>query len=512
MNSTDELKRFTEYFHLYWRKIGGGSLAVSLLVHGILIGLFVVIVYESTAERPVDFIPYGTPKVSREASEQLSEAVKVKTGIRENTLLHQTRLTTTTTNPTYVSIPDEKIEGDLDQKLDDLQTKALGGGSQRAGLPQGSFRPPPAFVTVPKMFAGRCNAVDRLRKLQENGGRPECERAVSQSLEWLRLQQNPDGSWGKQHKGAMTGFALLCYLGRCYTPDNEIYGDTVMRGIQWLLETAQKNEQGIFALNPNERAASYEHGIATYALGEIYSMASKGSVALPGLREGFEKGVSTIIVHQLPDGGWGYGENYCYRDTGAGDLSVTGWQFQALKAAKYASMKNPKLHEAITHAVKYLVSKQTKDGGFGNANREQGYNQWNLTGTAVLGLQTLGDGQHKKEINRGLQFAKTYFQSEPPDWDKNANLYAWYYYAQVFFQDGGETWKQWNSTALPALLEHQGKDGSWANETPDSNIGSTSPAGADRALYRTTLCTLMLEVYYRYLKVGDREAGSLFDK
>jgi hypothetical protein len=37
-------------------------------------------------------------------------------------------------------------------------------------------------------------------------------------------------------------------------------------------------------------------------------------------------------------------------------------------------------------------------------------------------------------------------------------------------------------------------------------IGSagTSAAGNDSEVYRVCLCTLMLEVYYRYLKVGDR--------
>ena len=54
--------------------------------------------------------------------------------------------------------------------------------------------------------------------------------------------------------------------------------------------------------------------------------------------------------------------------------------------------------------------------------------------------------------------------------------------------------------------------GSWKPETADSSIASTAPAGADRDGYRTALCTLMLEVYYRYLKVGYRDAGSLFQR
>jgi hypothetical protein len=84
-------------------------------------------------------------------------------------------------------------------------------------------------------------------------------------------------------------------------------------------------------------------------------------------------------------------------------------------------------------------------------------------------------------------------QAEPPKWE-TANLYAWYYWAQIFFQNGGPEMKYWNDTALPLILQGQSKNGSFKG-----------------GVYNTTLCTLMLEVYYRYLKVADREAGSLFD-
>jgi squalene cyclase len=350
--------------------------------------------------------------------------------------------------------------------------------------------------------------VERLQKLRENGGDEKCERAVSNALEWLRAKQNADGSWGRQHKGAMTGLALLCYLGRCYDADS-VYGDTVSRAMLQLVELAQKNPRHIFSETPEQHAAAYEHGIATYALGELWSFMRLGQRQMPGVREAFERGVQTIIENQLPDGGWGYGEDFCYRKTGAGDLSVTGWQFQALKAAHYSGLKIDGLHKSIDRAVDYLASKQSKDGGFGVTNREQGYNQWNLTGVGLLGLQTLGKGR-TKEIKRGVQFVQDFIAKEPPQWERNANLYAWYYLAQSMFQEGGEAWSQWNSAVLPQLLANQTTEGSWRPETADNSIGSTAPAGADREVYRTTLCTLMLEVYFRYLKVGDRDSGSPF--
>ena len=45
---------------------------------------------------------------------------------------------------------------------------------------------------------------------------------MSNALEYLKTKQKADGSWGTGGQGAMTGFALLCYFGRCETPDSAI--------------------------------------------------------------------------------------------------------------------------------------------------------------------------------------------------------------------------------------------------------------------------------------------------
>jgi hypothetical protein len=352
------------------------------------------------------------------------------------------------------------------------------------------------FVSLPPSMKSRCSSAERLQKLRESGGTAECERAVSNALAWLKTVQNPDGSWsqsGTADKGAMTGFALLCYLGRCETPDSPFYGENVTKGILYLIELGKKNPDGIFSEKPETSRATYEHGIATYALGEMYTLARMGSKALPGMREAFEQGVRTIIKYQTPVGAWAYGgEEAGYRKTGS-DLSVTGWQYQALKAAKLTSLKIPELHTTIDRTVKYLDSTQTKDGGYGRDNREGGYNQWNLTGVGVLGLQTLAKGK-TSDWKKGIKFAYNFFQAEPPA-KANKNPYSWYYYAQIFFQNGGEEWDYWNKTALPVILASQDKNGSFGNN-----------------VYNTALHTLMLEVYYRYLRVGDREQGSLFDR
>jgi hypothetical protein len=281
----------------------------------------------------------------------------------------------------------------------------------------------------------------------------------------------------------------------------------VMKGIMYLIELSKKNEHGMIAENLKESGATYEHGIATYALGEMYTLARLGSKSLPGMKESFEKGVKLIIESQTSRGAWAYGGDakgfpYAYNKEGGEDLSVTGWQYQALKAAKHTGLKIPKLHEAIANTVKYLEGKQTKDGGIGGGNRDAGYNQWNLTGTGVLGLQTLGKGK-TKVIDGGIKFLTAFLTAEPLDWNKNINLYAWYYYTQAFFQKGGADWKFYNEQLLPQLLNNQNPDGSWKQ-----GRGTAGGGG----VYGNTLCTLQLEVYYRYLKVADREEDSFFDK
>ena len=77
-------------------------------------------------------------------------------------------------------------------------------------------------------------------------------------------------------------------------------------------------------------------------------------------------------------------------------------------------------------------------------------------------------------------------------------LYFWYYGTQVMFQRGGIGWKNWNRKFQKLLTDNQYKDGHW--ETPSAFEGDRfSMPGIDKQVYSTTLCALMLTVYYRYL-------------
>lgn len=503
-----------------WQKIGGGSLTLSLAIHAGLILVAGLIVFTvQTAQKQVDFLPGGGTAQGAQASEEMKHKVKNK---KRSTISKSVPLAKVMVNgPSDISLPSEPPSLLEVPDVSSALGGTMGSGGFGAGGAGGGFGKgigmggAAGFVSLPPSMRSRCSASERLEKLRQTGGRPECEAAVTKSLAWLKSKQNPDGSWGRANKCAMTGLVLLCYLGRCETPDSPFYGDNVMKAILYLIEVSKKNEWGFITENPKSSAGAYEHGIATYALGEMYTLARLGSKSLPGMREAFEKGVELVIKTQNAEGrakgGWDY---YTEKVSNEGkwkssreDLSVTGWQYQALKAAKNTSLKINGLHAAISDCVDYLESLQTKDGGIGTTQRDQAYNQWSLTGCGVLGLQTLGKGAKKSVITKGMKFLREFMTAEPLDWNKNCNLYCWYYYTQAFFQAGGDDWRFYNEQFLPQILANQNPDGAWKPGRPNWPLGDAADA-----IYRQALCTLQLEVYYRYLKVADREDDSFFER
>ncbi|MCE9519335.1 MAG: hypothetical protein K8R87_07270 [Verrucomicrobia bacterium] len=484
----------------YWRKAGGGSLALSLLVHAGLIALFIAIVTSTKPEPEVKSIPEFKSKQGVEASSDLKQQLRANRQAAMSKTMPKIRVVSKNPDP-VCKLPDVPTEA---MEPSDMASPMVGGPVSVKPGTDNMFGPPKgncnlvSHVFLPPSIKGRCDPKVRLQKLKENGGSPECEKAVTSALEYFKAKQNPNGSWGQANRAAMTGFALLCYFGRCETPDSDFYGDNVMKGILYLVELSKSNPQGMMSENPKSNHATYEHGIATYALGEIYSLSRLGTRSLPGVKEAFEKGVKLIIDNQAVSGGWGYGgKGETAYNKAANDLSVTGWQYQALKAAKLSGLKIDGLQASIDKVVKNIESLQSKDGGFGNTGTGA-YNQWSLSGVGILGLQTFATNKTAL-IKKGLKFSYDFQTKEPPIWASGnvadharPTLYGWYYYAQCYFQNGGAEMKFWNETALPEILKHQNKDGSW------TGTGAILTAGGDN-VFTTALCTLMLEVYYRVL-------------
>ena len=351
----------------------------------------------------------------------------------------------------------------------------------------------PAAANLPPRWQVRATADARLAKVLESGGSAEVEAAVIRSLDGFKTRQNADGSWGRGNKAAMTGFTLQCFYGHGDTPDSILYGDTVVKGLMHLISLSKANPHGMLSESTDKPSGTYEHAIAAKALGEAYLMARYGSKSPPGLREAFESAVKLIIAQQNQAGSWTYGgDAIAYRsDSKTGDLSLANWHFLVLELARETKIKIDGLDSCIQKAVSYIKDAQSKDGGFGNANRENHYNQWSLTGGALAGLYLM-EGTEAGDGKKASKFLTAFLAAEPPDWNANCNLYCWHGYAQALCLEGGPAWKAFASAVLKQTTAAQDADGSFKRGRP------SWPAGdAADATYRQALCTLLLETPYR---------------
>ena len=306
----------------------------------------------------------------------------------------------------------------------------------------------------------------------------EIELAVMAGLRWLQQHQQPNGSWNcVESKEAGTALAVLAFLGHGETTESPEFGETVNKGIQYLVSSI--DEKGIV-----RGRNMYAQGAVTLALAEAYGM-----TGAPAVKEPLDRAIHAICASQSTPkanpahvGGWRYAATSDDSDT-----SVSGWMIMALKSAKLAGATVPE--EAFSKASTYLWAMYSQQG-FGY--KDPGV-QLSTTAIGVLCQQFMGHNDDKR-IAKALDHLK----HQTPEWDKTSGgwvLYYWYYTTQAMFQAGGDYWTHWNIPICDAMLKNQSDDGHW-NAPPNST--AETRYGENGHVYTTSLCCLILEVYYRY--------------
>jgi len=364
-----------------------------------------------------------------------------------------------------------------------------------AVMPRGAARGMSGYL--PATMAARAGGAARTQAMIINGGRWESEDAVVRGLRWLVKVQKSDGSWGGgREKGAMTGFALLSFLGHGETPVSPEFGAAIQKALVWMAENGAKFEGRLSMQMEFDKPGVYAHAIATYALGEYYTMTKDERVV-----DLLTRAVGYIVDGQAPDGSWAYG--YAKIRPGyesPGDTSISGWQIQALKAAHLTGLNIPGVDQALDNAMVDLKRVQCPNGGFGYKGPND--NRFSLTGVGVL-CTYLWTQKKDKSVMDGIDCLMAGTEKEYPVLyqGENADLYAWYYDTQACLMVGGEAWRKWNGMFQAEIAHAQAPDGSWPpmRSRPVAVGAYQTEPGGDGALYRTNLCILMLEVYYRYL-------------
>jgi len=348
---------------------------------------------------------------------------------------------------------------------------------------------PMEFAPPAEAYAQRDEEV-REQTLEQLGGSEETEAAVADALAWLAAIQSENGAWDADEPGidcddcggvtniesdvALTGLALLCFLGADHTHISPgPYQDTVRRGLEWLV--AQQQPDG----DLRRRESMYSHGIAAIALAEAYGMTRD-----PALRDRVAGAVDFIIdARNRETGGWRYAPRQL------GDTSVLGWQVMALVSARRSGVDVPDAIMEVAADWLDLVDLRSRPGLYAYQPGERP--TFAMTAEGLFVRQLLGDRPDEEHMRNSVDFV----MEETPDWERDANTYGWYYATLALFQHQGEAWREWNEAISAELLERQVQGGpmagSWAPADRWSLIGGR--------IYQTAICTLTLEVYYRYL-------------
>ncbi len=333
-------------------------------------------------------------------------------------------------------------------------------------------------------FAQRAPEV-RAQVLEKSGGSQETEHAVALALEWFKSHQEPDGRWSGRRfddrcgrcggeaeidsDASMTGMALLCFLaaGHTHTADGP-HRDAVRKALTWIVD----REDSFGDLRRGE--TMYSQTIASVALCEAYAMTRDQWLEGPARR-------AVTFVARGPSSQPGRPGRSSVSDT-----SVLGWQIMAIKSAERCGFSVPST--AFDAAARWLDQVSNSSGRY--AYRPGDAPNAAATAEAMFVQQLLGHTRDESRMRDSAQF----ILATPPSWRHGAPTYHWYYATLALFQQQGEPWRRWNAAVSKELIANQRQDGpaagSWDPQDQWSKLGGR--------IYQTAVCTLSLQVYYRY--------------
>lgn len=314
------------------------------------------------------------------------------------------------------------------------------------------------------------------------------DAAVDRALKFLQKSQEKDGAWqgGERGNPAVTSLCVMAFLSAGHAPGDGIYGETITKGIENVLQFKAGNPDLIATQGWSEM---YHHGISTLMLAQALPRC-KGKLA-EDVKGKLETAVVAILKGQRKNdpksihfGGWRYKQNGT-----DSDISVSGWQVQALRAARSAGCEVPQ--ESLSLATKYFRRRQDPNGGF-HYNIVVPRVTVPCTADAMLALLESLDARPAVScfmsvgapvaplaifpalmesssaldavyngLYRDVCKAGDYVQKNPPRWGDYHFFYGTYYGSLAMSRLGGNYWKTYQSKLYAVLLDNQRLDGSW---------------------------------------------------
>jgi Prenyltransferase and squalene oxidase repeat len=330
----------------------------------------------------------------------------------------------------------------------------------------------PALAVAAVLFVGSPAPAQEPKKSKDT------EVMVEKGLEWLKRNQQPDGSWlapGGQYTTAMTALAGLALVMEGSTSKEGKYSDNIAKAVDWFMKRSQNS--GLLGTPASEGSRyTYGHGFGMLFLACVY-----GEEEDPAQRKKLEALLKRAVEFsgkaQTRQGGWGYVSAADGNQFDEGSTTIT--QLQGLRACRNAGIVVPK--SIIDSAVEYLRKSTTSRGGViynlgpGGAAAQAGGERPAITAAAVACGFSSGN-YDDKYAKMWIKYCKDSIWQNGSVRGGGFDDYQNYYFGQavyvlgddrygkLFPEDRKDTWITWSKfkeNTFAHFASTQASDGSW---------------------------------------------------
>ncbi len=312
----------------------------------------------------------------------------------------------------------------------------------------------------------------------------DADAVIQRGLNWLVSRQSRLGHWSGndgQYPTAMTALSGVALLAEGSTATQGKYSDAVRGAIDYL--TSRSRQNGLIGDPTRDNRYTYGHGFSMLFLSQVLGE-EEDIQRRETLVDILTRAVEFTGNAQTKAGGWGYvsATDGLGRDEG----STTITQVQALRGCRNAGIPVPK--EIIDRAVGYIRDCTLPNGGVQYSSQGGGARPA-ISAAAIACLFNAGQ-YDDKYVPKLLEYCKRNLSDISNDGFGHWH-YAHYYYSQVMYREGGETWDNYRRKVVAKLTAEAGRDGSW-------NQGFVGP------VYTTAINLTILQLEKGMLPVYQR--------
>ncbi len=274
---------------------------------------------------------------------------------------------------------------------------------------------------------------------------PKVQKVISRGLDWLASQQSRAGHWTAndgRYPTSMTALAGMALLAEGSTTTQGKYNKNIRGAVNYLLEHKRKN--GLIGDPTKDDRYTYGHGYAMLFLSQVLGEEEDGDQRKE-LIDALTQAVIFTGQAQTAAGGWGYVSAKDGNDFDEGSTTIT--QVQGLRGCRNAGVVVPK--EIIDKAVEYIRKCTMADGGVQYSSKGGG-GRPAISAAAIACLFNAGDydDQYVPKLMK-------YCGSNLDDINNQGFghwHYAHYYYSQVRYREGGDTWETYRDKVNAKLV------------------------------------------------------------